>query len=322
MYKIFTLVFFLTSIGSSALFLKEKNLSIFKDDSMVQRQVMKIAQDDIFQKAGFSSLAVDFNEMGFDSYQTKRASIGRPQAGTRLFFISKAPIENLVKIQDIAVEVFQDDFAKKLIDAGKSAPDFLKWQEKSKNIMFSDKSVINGAKAVQLDDGRVVVLFNSAAGLSVGADEIYAQAQLKYSAVNVAAPVIEKEALIAKEGAGDVAPNADAVSADAAISANSSNIVSEVSKGYELTFEDQKIKLEPNWYNGETSSFKIISDLSFIEIILFDDKGVRVAGELMGDKIQIAKKDGVLPNISKAKLKYKILADKEIQLSQTYIIGQ
>lgn len=322
MYKIFTLVFFLTSIGSSALFLKEKNLSIFKDDSMVQRQVMKIAQDDIFQKAGFSSLAVDFNEMGFDSYQTKRVSIGRPQAGTRLFFISKAPIENLVKIQDIAVEVFQDDFAKKLIDAGKSAPDFLKWQEKSKNIMFSDKPVINGAKAVQLDDGRVVVSFNSAAGLSVDADEIYAQAQLKYSAVNVAAPVIEKEAVIAKEGAGDIAPNADAVSADAAISANSSNIVSEVSKGYELTFEDQKIKLEPNWYNGETSSFKIISDLSFIEIILFDDKGVQVAGELMGDKIQIAKKDGVLPNISKAKLKYKILADKEIQLSQTYIIGQ
>lgn len=338
MYKILTAVFFVLFAGASALYLKESGL-ILQDKSQPQRQKMEIVNDEIFEKVGFTTLKLKPGEIYYDSYDSA-GIMNATQAGTRLIFMSKSPVENLLKITSANIELFQDDFAKKLIDEGKNSADFISWTEANKNTIHSNPPIVNGIKFKKNKDGRIIVKFNSASNLSKDAREIYAKAKIAYLAIDPNAEEVEKEALLfnpnsvgAKE---EVVQNQDAAAIaapakvgakeklDAVLAPLAKTFKAAMPSDYELNFkfDDQIIKLTQNWYTDDEVNYNINSDLNFTSFILLDDQGNEIKSELAGSVIKVLRVNAQTPKIAKAKIKYRALAQKEILLSQTYQIGQ
>ena len=308
MYKIFSLIFFLTSVGLCALFLKEKNLFIFNDGSSVQRQKVEIMADDIFENIGFQYFKPDVNDsiLGYHSYQIGENSLISSKAGTRIFFISKDVIADFVKplASGSVVEIFKDDLGKDMIKAGKEDPNFMKWKEKEVNILLSKLDNANRLEVYKIANNKVVVIFNSATKLSDNAHEVFLKAKVKYLAANSASKIISKKAKV-------------------------ENKVNDLIKidNYILSFDDVKISLgHTNWFDKKAPvrKFKIEKpDVELVEINITGADGKKIVSEIVGEEVHITNTPGVefvMP--AEVEVKYRALETKEIELSQIYQIAK
>ena len=307
MYKIFTLIFFLTSIAVSGLWLKEKKLFIFKDDSVLQRQVVEITQDDVFENFGFQYLKpnLDKGSFGYNSYQTGRSAIISSQAGTRIFFISKAPIIDFIKpLSDSStIEIFKDDFGKDMIRAGQEDQDFIRWKEK---YSFSSSKESNSLEVYKTENEKIVVIFNSATKLSDNAHEIFLKAKIRYLAPNKNSEIISKMAKV------------EDLDRDSEL---------KLIGRYDLSFDDMKISLvQSGWIDKDDAVYKLKiekTDVKLVEINLTDADGKKIASKIVGEEIHITAIPGVkfvMP--AEVEVKYLALESREIELSQIFQIAK
>ncbi len=303
MYKIFTLIFFLTSIGVLGLFLKEKKLFIFRDNSALQRQRVEIVPDNVFENVGFQYFKpnIDKNTFAYNSYQTGYSTAISNKAGTRIFFISKVPITDLIRpLPDSStIEIFKDDFGKDMIKAGREDQFFVRWKERSN---FSSSDDPNSLEIYKIDHEKIMVIFNSATKLSDNSHEVFLKAKIKYMVPNKTSEIISKMAKVEDKG-------------------------NKYLDRYDLSFDDMKISLtHSDWIDKDESIYKLKienTDVKLVEINLIDADGKKIASEIFGEVIQIAATPGVkfmMP--AEVEVKYLTLESKEIELSQLYQIAR